>query len=69
MIVTQLRALPAGLLVLFFAVFALAPGAGASWNVIVRGLGPADGRFKVAMTSDQLGETPVEKMEATTYYE
>jgi len=45
----------------------LGPKATASWRVTVKGTKASDTRFKVSMTSDQLGR-PVEETEATTIY-
>ena len=41
----------------------------ASWRVVLRGAKPADARFRVSMTSAELGKIPVEETEATNYYE
>jgi uncharacterized repeat protein (TIGR01451 family) len=46
----------------------LAPGAKATWNVVVTAIKAGDVRFKVTMTSDQLTR-PVEKTDATHIYE
>jgi uncharacterized repeat protein (TIGR01451 family) len=46
---------------------ALTPGQKASWKVTVKGLRPADARFAVELTSDQL-TSPVSETEATTFY-
>lgn len=46
----------------------LAPGARATWRVIVKGIKPGDVRFKVTMSSDQLVR-PVEETVATHIYE
>lgn len=46
----------------------LAPKAQAIWRVVVRAVEPGDVRMKVTLTSDQLTR-PVEKTEATNFYE
>lgn len=45
----------------------LAPKAVATFTVKVKGISPADSRFKVSMTSDQI-ESPVEETESTHIY-
>lgn len=47
----------------------LASKATASWTVIVKGVSPADARFHVTLTSNELGTVPVEETESTTYYQ
>jgi len=46
----------------------LAPGATATYRVVVKGIAPADVRFKLSMTSDQ-AQVPVEETESTHIYE
>ena len=46
----------------------LAPGAKATWKVVVKAIKPGDVRFKVAMNTDQL-RRPVEETESTEMYE
>ena len=46
----------------------LAPKAKATWRVKVKSVGGGDVRFRVSMTSDQLGR-PVEETEATNFYQ
>ena len=50
------------------ALGSLAPKGKATWRIVVRGNEPADARFRVSMTSDQL-TSPVEETEATNFYE
>ena len=52
----------------FAPVGALAPKDKATWRVVVRGKSPADARFAVTLTSDQLTR-PVQENEATYFYE
>jgi uncharacterized repeat protein (TIGR01451 family) len=40
----------------------------AEWRVMVKASGEGDMRFKTTMDSDQLGQRPVEELEATTFY-
>lgn len=47
----------------------LAPGARAEYRVVVEGAEPADSRFHVSMTSDQIGDPPVQETESTHIYE
>lgn len=47
---------------------ALAPGAKASWRVVVKAVKAGDVRIKVAMNEDHLGR-PVDETEATNFYE
>jgi len=53
--------------VVFQPLATLAPKAVATWTVKVKALAPADARFGVDLTSDQLTR-PVTKTEATTFY-
>lgn len=46
----------------------LAPGAKATWKVVVTALEPGDVRFSVIMNTDQLGR-PVEETESTIFYQ
>ena len=46
----------------------LAPGAKATWRVVVKAVKPGDVRFKVTMNTDQL-RRPVEETESTEMYE
>lgn len=46
----------------------LAPKATATWKVVVRAAKTDDARFRVTLTSDQLGR-PVEETESTHIYE
>jgi len=47
----------------------LAPKAEAKWQVVIKAAAPGNERFKVSMTTDQIGTTkPAEKVEATTFY-
>lgn len=54
--------------VTFAPLSSLAPKEKATWRVVVRAVSEADARFRVVMTSDELGATPVQETEATTYY-
>lgn len=45
----------------------LGPGDTATWRIVVRGVRPADARFRVVMNSDQLGRE-VAETEATQFY-
>lgn len=45
----------------------LVPGGKATWKIVVRGVQPADARFKATMTSDVLGRD-VHETEATHFY-
>ncbi len=45
----------------------LAPGARATWKVVVRAVDAGDVRFRVTMDSDQLTRN-VEETEATNFY-
>jgi len=58
-----------GARVTFAPLPSLASKATASWTVIVKGVSPADARFRVTMSSNELGTVPVEETESTTYYE
>jgi uncharacterized repeat protein (TIGR01451 family) len=58
-----------GNMVTFDPLASLAPGAEASWRVVVRSKGAANARTKVVMFTTELGETPVEETEATNFYE
>jgi len=53
--------------VIFESLASLAPKAVATWTVKVKALAPADARFGVDLTSDQLTR-PVMKTESTTFY-
>lgn len=55
--------------VTFAALPNLAPKAVATWQVIVKGSKTGDTRFRVDLTSDQLGSTPVMETESTNWYE
>lgn len=46
----------------------LAPKARATFRVVVKSVTAGDTRFKVTMTSDQIGSPPVEETEATRFY-
>ena len=52
----------------FNPVASLAPGAQASWDLVVRATGEADVRFAVEMTSDTFTR-PVRETESTNLYE
>lgn len=52
----------------FVPLATLAPGAKATWNVVVTAVKTGDVRFKATMNADQLGR-PVEETEATHLYE
>ena len=54
--------------VLFTAISTLAPKAVATYKLTVKGVGVGDVRFRVEMTSDQIGE-PVMETESTNIYE
>ncbi len=54
--------------VTFAPLSTLAPKQKATWRVVVRAVSESNARFRVVMTSDGLGATPVEETEATTYY-
>ena len=56
-----------GKIITFQPLPALAPKAKAVWRVVIKAAAPADVRFKVEATSDQL-KRPVEKIESTTFY-
>ncbi len=58
-----------GQTVKFAPVSSLAPKATATWKVVVRATKAANVRFKVTVTSTELGSRPVEETEATTLYE
>lgn len=58
-----------GQTVKFAPVSSLAPKASATWKVTVRATKAANVRFKVTVTSNELGSRPVEETEATTLYE
>ncbi len=57
-----------GKTITFNAVASLAPGAEASWDLVVRATGEADVRFAVEMTSDTFTR-PVRETESTNLYE
>jgi hypothetical protein len=52
----------------FVPVATLGAGEKAQWKINVRAIKAGDVRFGAAMTSDQLGKTPVTETEATTIY-
>lgn len=56
-----------GRTITFAPLATLAPGATATWTVVVRATGDGDVRFGVSMISDQLTR-PVEETEATNFY-
>jgi uncharacterized repeat protein (TIGR01451 family) len=58
-----------GKTVTFATLPALEPQTQAVWRVTIKAGKSADARFKATMTSDQLGKRPVEKTEATNFYE
>ncbi len=57
-----------GKTITFAPLASLAPGAKATWNVVVKGVKTGDVRFKVSMTSDVI-TSPVEETESTHIYE
>jgi hypothetical protein len=61
------RAAVDGKTVKFAPLATLAPKAKATYRVIVKGTKPADVRFKVQLTSDQVSR-PVEETESTHVY-
>jgi uncharacterized repeat protein (TIGR01451 family) len=54
--------------IVFETLPSLAPKAVATWSIKVRPLAPANARFRVDMTSAQLGSTPAVKVEPTRFY-
>lgn len=62
------RGTAAGNTVTFAPLDALAPKAEATWKVKIKAVKAGDVRFKVSMTSNQIGR-PVEETEATNFYE